>query len=315
MEQALSHFLRNVSFRQLQVFDSIIRTGSFTAAAGELFLTQPTVSAQMKKLEDGVGVRLFDHVGRNIQLTEHGHALKELCWRIFHAVDNFETELHREDDQQTGEINIAGGITSEFFFPLILGIYWRRYPNIKARLTITETDHLHKRIEQRQDDLWLVGNLPVRDDLISETFIPDPLILVCHPEHSLASVHGLTPDDLSGENIVVREEGAACRKALEQFLEQHGLPLRPKLVFNSNEAIRQCVLNGLGIALLSRLEVARDLALGRLKHLRVEGLSLSKNWNLVYPRNKPLSRAADLFRHIALTEGRLVLLSMLAGDN
>lgn len=313
MDLSHSHFLRNVSFRQLQVFDSITRTGSFTAAAGELFLTQPTVSAQMKKLEEGLGTELFEHVGRNIRLTEQGRALQELCSQIFHAVDNFEADLARRNSGQQGEISLAGGLTSEYFFPLLLGVFCRRYPGIKVALNITERTHILERIKRRQDDLWLISYPPQDPDLSSEALLVDQLVLVCHPQHRFADWKELSFMDLRQENFLMREEGAGSRLTLQQFLDQHHWSLRSQIALNSNEAIKQGVINGLGIALLSRYEIRQELQDGRLVQLPVMGMPLEETWYLTWHRRKPLSIAGDLFLQSALGEGRLILDTALKG--
>lgn len=312
MDISTSRFLRSVSFRQLQVFESIARTGSFTAAARELYLTQPTVSQQMKKLEEGIGVTLFDQVGRKVYLTEEGKALLESCQGIFQSIDEFE-ETVKHAAPESGDLSLSGVTTTEYFFPLLLSIFCRRYPMVNIRVTINDRDSILNRIQDNKDDLYLLSQLPDIENLHSKPFMSNPLVIVCHPAHHLAKKKGITFEQLLDEDILLREENSDTCIALQNYLNERDYQIKTRMRFNSNEAIKQGVVNNLGIALLSRYVVQEELHDDRLTILDVKGFPLQENWCLVHYEKRHLSPIVQLFKEFALGEGRNLISSVIPG--
>lgn len=314
MDKSTSRFLRSVSFRQLQVFESIARTGSFTAAARELYLTQPTVSQQMKKLEEGIGVTLFDQVGRKVYLTEEGRALLESCQGIFQTIEEFE-ETVKSTTAEAGELSLSGVTTTEYFFPLLLNLFCHRYPMINVRVTINERDSILNRIHENMDDLYLLSQIPEIENLYSEPFMNNPLVIVCNPAHHLAEKNVLSFDQLLDEDFLLREENSGTCKALQNYLDEHNYQIKTRMRFNSNEAIKQGVINNLGIALLSKYVVQEELNDGRLMILGVKGFPLQENWFLVHHAKKNLSPIANLFKEFIIKEGRGLISSIIPVTN
>jgi DNA-binding transcriptional LysR family regulator len=315
MDKSHSRFLRAVSFRQLQVFESIARSGSFTAAARELYLTQPTVSAQMKKLEEGVGASLFEQVGRKIFLTKAGKSLLETSQRIFTTVDEFESELNSNATVDHGELSLSGVTTTEFFFPMLLGVFCRQYPMINVTLTICERDTLMERITNNRDDLYLMGQPPKQDNIEAEFFITNPLALICRPDHTLAGAVQIPFLNLHKENFLLREPGSGTRIALQRFLNEQDIEIQARMELNSNEAIKQAVMSGLGIALLSKFSVANELRDGSLTILDVQDFPLQENWFLVSYRKRTLSPVAELFKKFVMREGKALLTATMPDSN
>lgn len=309
MDTSTSRFLRSVSFRQLQVFESIARTGSFTSAARELYLTQPTVSQQMKKLEEGIGVTLFDQVGRKIYLTEAGKALLESCREIFHSIAGFEDTVIKSTDLESGELSLSGVTTTEYFIPLLLSIFCRRYPMVNVRLTISDRDSVFERVHGNKDDLYLVSQLPDIDNLCSESFMNNPLVIVCNPDHPLANERSILFEQLLNEDILLREENSGTCIALQNYLNDKHFKIKARMRFNSNEAIRQGVINSLGIALLSMYVVQDDVKEGRLVVLDVKDFPLKESWNFIHHDKKHFSPIVKLFKEFVLGEGRNLIAS------
>jgi DNA-binding transcriptional LysR family regulator len=312
MAHTYSRFLRSVSFRQLQVFERIALTSSFTEAAKELFLTQPTVSMQVKKLEATIGVALFDQVGRKVFLTPAGEALLETSQKLFELIDSLENKVAAMQDIESGALALAGTTTTEYFIPMLLGIFHQRYPKVHVGLTITDRLSLSRRLAQNMDDLYLMGQLPDQEDVYIDPFVTNPLVVVAHPHHPLAKAKKIPSKKLCEHNFLMREPGSETRVALKRYLDQHGIQLTTKLELNSNEAIKQAVIGGMGLAVLSLYAVAVDAELKRLVILDVEGFPLQESWYLVYPKQKELSPVTQAFLAFVRDEGIKILTQSLS---
>ncbi|MCP5441135.1 MAG: LysR family transcriptional regulator, partial [Chromatiaceae bacterium] len=154
------YLIRHATLRQLQLFEAIVRLGSFTRAAEELFLTQPTVSMQIKKLADSMGLPLFEHVGRNVSPTEAGLELYESCRRIFETLANLEMKLADLKGIKRGRLRLGVITTAKYFAPEILGEFCQQYPGIEVALKVSNRDRIIERINANEDDLYIMGQAP-----------------------------------------------------------------------------------------------------------------------------------------------------------
>ncbi len=313
MAHSYSRFLRSVTSRQLQVFERIAQSASYTEAAKELFLTQPTVSLQMKKLEETIGTALFDQVGRKVFLTPAGDALLDASQKLFDVIDSFENKVSALQQVENGALALAGTTTTEYFIPLILGIFHQRYPKVHVGLTITDRLSVSRRLAQNMDDLYMMGQLPEQDNVQVDPFVTNPLVVVAHPKHPLAKAKKIPCEKLCAENFLMREPGSETRLALKRYLDQHSLELTTKMELNSNEAIKQAVIGGMGLAVLSRYAVADDAELKRLVILDVVDFPLLENWYLVYSKQKELSPVSQAFLEFVRDEGIKILTESLSG--
>ena len=243
--------MRQVSFRQLQVFESVARNGSFTAAANELYLTQPTVSTQIKKLEEAIDNPLFEQVGRKIYLTETGQQLLGTCRNIFSNLNDFQTQRTLQAGLKGAELKISAVTTTEYFTPLLISSFYKRYPKVKFALRIVDREELVYRMKKNKDDLYLIDQLPRSLELVSTPFLDNPLVVVAPAEHPLANTGSIPIETLASEHFILRETGSGTRIALNNFLEKKGINLKTNLELSSNEAIKQAVIGGLGLSVLS----------------------------------------------------------------
>jgi len=157
----LGQFLiRYASLRQIQVFESVARNLSFTRAAEELHLTQPTVSGQVKSLADAIGLPLYEQLGRNIFLTEVGEAVVISCREIINSLSNLEIKLDDFRGMKRGRLRVAVVSTAKYFIPLALGEFCKKYPDIELSLHVGNRDSLLKRLNQNLDDIYILGQIP-----------------------------------------------------------------------------------------------------------------------------------------------------------
>lgn len=303
--------MKNATFRQLQVFESIARTGSFTAAANELHLTQPTISVQIKKLTDVVGMPLFEVMGKKVYITAIGKQLLETCHGIFDQLRNFEMALADVRGVKEGSLKLSGVTTVEYFAPRILGSFCQKYPGINVSLEVTNRSKVLERLKENLDDLYICGPVTEELDVEANLFLNNPLVILAPPNHPLVGRKNIPIEELENEQFLMRESGCGTYLALDKILGERGMFFRSSMELGSNEAIKQGVMSGLGISLLSLYALTHELQTGELALLDVEGFPFLDQWNIVYPKGKKLSIVAQAFYNYLLEEGRAITKSHL----
>jgi len=287
--------MRHSTLRQLEVFEAIARLGSFTRAAEELFLTQPTVSMQMKKLGDTVGLPLFEQVGKKIYLTDAGRELHKTCRGIFDHFANFEMTVADLKGLKRGKLRLAVVTTAKYFAPRLLGPFCDMYPGIEVSLKVSNRERVLERLAENQDDLYILGQPPEELDAVAEPFLENPLVVLAPAGHPLAGVARIPLKRIAAEPFLVREPGSGTRIAVERLFAEHDLQLNVRMELGSNEAIKQAIVGGLGVSVLSRHTLALDAPMGQLTILDVEGFPIERNWYVVYPAGKQPSVVARTF--------------------
>jgi len=283
------------SFRQFEVFEAIARRGSFTRAAEELFITQPTVSMQIKKLTDTVGMSLFEQIGKRIYLTEAGEALLLTCREIFDALSNFETQISDLKGLRQGKLRLAVVSTAKYFAPRLLGSFCKLYPGIDVSLKVSNREGLLERISENRDDLYILGQPPDGLDVDYEAFLDNHLVVLAPGNHPLAGKRNIPFARLEKEPFIMREQGSGTRIAIERLFKEHGLKLNTRIELGSSEAVKQTILAGLGISVLSLHTVAQKAAMDQLTILDVEHFPIKRKWYVVYLANKKPSIIARTF--------------------
>lgn len=304
----LAHrILRNASFRQLQVFESAARLGNFTAASRELHITQPTVSMQMKKLEEALNTRLFEQVGRHIHLTFEGRAFLATCGEIFTSVKHFETLVSNRIETVTGALTFAGVTTTEYFAPVLLAVFMRLYPQVKISLSILDRESIFQRLQNNLDDLYFIDQVPTTFEVEAIPFIKNPLVIVASADHPLARRKQLSMETVKKENFLLRETTSGTRIALKRFLDAQSITLNVTMELSSNEAIKRAVASNMGLSVLSKYCVARECERGELVELAVKGFPLMDRWFIVYPKDRHMPPAAGAFLRFLVEEGAGVI--------
>lgn len=287
--------MRHSTLRQLEVFEAIARHGSFTRAAEEMFLTQPTVSMQMKKLTDAVGLPLFEQIGKKIYLTDAGRELHRTCRVIFEHFSHFEMAVADMKGLKQGTIKLAVVTTAKYFSPKLFGPFCQQHPGIQIALKVSNRERVLARMADNQDDLYILGQPPADIDAIAEPFLENPLVVMAPLDHPLAGKKRIPLAALADEPFLVREPGSGTRAALERlFAEKHFTP-KVRMELGSNEVIKQAIVGGLGISVLSRHTLTLDPQTEQLAILDVEGFPIVRHWYVAYPRGKRLSVVAQAF--------------------
>jgi len=282
--------IRHLSVRLLQVYVEVVRSGTMSAAARTLHLTQPTVSLQIKKLNDLVGEPLLESKGGELQPTHIGMELYRAAIDVITRLDDFGDMLEEARSGQTGHFSIGIVTTAKYVVPRILGAFARLYPQVQITLNIGNREHVLNRFKKREDDLYLFSHPPSGEDVQATRIIKNPLQLIAAPDHWAVKASKLKFADLKRERFLIREPGSATRMMFEAWLSNHGHVLDNVMQIESNEAIRLSVASGLGLSVISE----HTLQEGREQYalLQVAGFPLKSNWYLVQHKGRRLPHAA-----------------------
>ncbi len=295
------HLIRRTTLRQLQVFETIVRLGSFTRAAEELFLTQPTVSMQIKKLADVIGLPLFEHVGRTIEPTEAGNELYKACRGVFEILSNLEMKISDLKGMKRGRLRLGAITTAKYFAPEVLGEFSALYPGIDVALKVTNRQSIIERMRNNEDDLYVMGQAP-SNELEVEAFpiAPNPLVVMAPRNHPLVGQKNIPLKRIVEERFILREPGSGIRDATLRAFS--ALDLRPniRMELGSNEAIKHAIVGGLGISVLSLHTLTLEGTNGPVAILDVQGFPILRQWYLVFPKGKELSLVADAFKEFSM---------------
>ena len=292
----------NLTFRQLRLFLALADTGSVSAAARAMHVTQPTASMQLKEITQAVGMPVYEVIHRRVHLTEAGRELARTARAIAGEWEVLQQKFDAMRGLTRGRLKVALVSTAKYFVPRLLGTFCALHPEIEISLEVLNRDGVVARLRDNLDDLYIMSTPPTDIDLEDTVFMPNPLVLVAQPSHPLARRRQLPIDELAGERFILRERGSGTRMAAEQLFRQQKFRPRLRMELGSNEAIRQAVAGGLGVAVLSRH--ALDDGRHGVAVLNVDGFPLHSQWHVVHPKGKRLSPIAAVFREHLLRASR-----------
>lgn len=294
----------NITFRQLRLFLALADSGSVTAAARALHVTQPTASMQLREITASVGLPLYEVVARKVHLTDAGRQLARTARAIVDEWENFGQGVNAMRGLTRGRLRVAVVSTAEYFVPRLLGSFCEKHPGIDISLEVLNRDGVVRRLRDNLDDLYVMSLPPQDIDLEDQAFLANPLVLIAPRDHALAGRRRVPLEAFTDERFLLRERGSGTRLATDRFLAGRDFVPRLRLELGSNEAIKEAVAGHLGVAIISRhalkpAELAKELCV-----LPVAGLPIRSQWHVVHPRAKQLSPIARVFHAHLLRESQ-----------
>lgn len=302
--QTIRRYLRHGTLPQLRLFEASARLSSFTRAAQELHMSQPAASAQIRKLTETVGVGLFEQVGKRIYLTEAGRQLLEGCREVFEAFEGLEERLAGMRSLETGRLRFAVSTTGMSFAPRLVGAFVDVHPGVQPSIQACNRQQLVERLAGNQDDLYLFADPPELESVVAQELLPNPLVVLARDDHPLAGAHAVSLERLAREPFLVREEGSGTRRLMLRLFHARGLSPRVRMELGSNEAIKEAILAGLGVAIISRYTFGLDPESARYRCLDIEGFPIENHWYLAYPAGKRPTPTVHAFLDFARAEAR-----------
>ena len=288
-----------MDLHKLAVFCRLIEVKSFTRTAEAMRLSQPTVSEHIRHLEELLGEKLVDRLGRSVEPTPVGRLLYRRARKLLRAHQEMIQAVQEYSGRISGRVLIGSGtIPGTYLLPDLISRFRARYPETRATLLISSSHAIAHRVQASELDLGLVGARWNDSALDWQRLFSDQLILVVPPGHGWAAQTRIHCRDLAGQPFVFREHGSGTRRVVAQYLRGQGLheeDLDEVAEIGSTAAVKEAVASGIGISILSRRAVNDDIARGRLHGVEIAGMDLERPFYLITRKNKQLPPVARAF--------------------
>jgi len=296
----------NITFRQLRLFLALADTGSVTGAARATHVTQPTASMQLREVADSVGLPLYEVIARRVHLTDAGRELAQTARSIAGEWESFGQKMDGMKGLTRGKLRVAVVSTAKYFVPRLLGTFCARHPAIDISLEVLNRDGVVDRLRENRDDLYVMSMPPADIDLEDQVFMPNPLVVIAANSHPLARRANIDLRDLRDSRFILREPGSGTRMAVDAHFKSLKFAPHLRLELGSNEAIREAVAGGLGIAVLSSHALAGRPRGHGVCTLDVRGFPIHSSWHVVHRKGKQLSPIAQVFQAHLLAHAKPV---------
>ncbi|MBW0158309.1 LysR family transcriptional regulator [Sedimentimonas flavescens] len=283
-----------IKLSQLRALVAVVSDGSITGAAERLNLTAPAIHTQLKLLEDTVGTALLNRTrGQAMTLTEAGQVLFDAAARIEGELTRALRDIVAVQEGHEGRVHLGVVSTGKYFAPGIVAAMRKCCPGIDVRLSIGNRQEIIHALDTRTLHLAIMGRPPRTPSVIAERLGNHPHVIIAAPDHPLAGIGEVPDAALLRETFIMREEGSGTRILANRYLDRIGSGQGyGSIVMDSNETIKQAVIAGLGIALISEHTVIEELRSRRLVRLPAKGLPLIREWYILHTSDTPLTPAA-----------------------
>lgn len=299
-----------MEIRKLEVFCKVVELKSFTRAAAAVMLSQPTVSEHIRSLEDELGQKLVDRLGRQVEPTPVGRLLYKYGVKILRLQQEALQAVEQYGGKLVGRIMIGSGtIPGTYILPGMIGKFRKKHPSIKATLKITSSHRIVEDVLNGELEIAVVGARWSEKGLDYNEIFSDSLAVVASVDHPLAGRKEISLAELAEEPFIFREMGSGTRRVVEQIFEDHGLKtsaLSEVAEIGSTAAVLEAVREGLGISILSTKSVERDIKAGVLVTIPIKGVKMERPFYMIRRKNRELSPAASVFwgflRQVAIAD-------------
>lgn len=249
----------------LKIFNKVVEEKSFSKAAEDLFLSQPGVSLSVRNLESEFGTKLIYRSSKHVELTPAGEIFYEKSCQIINLYMQAKEEINEMQSVVSGSLRIGASYTiGEYILPEVVSQTATKYPNLNVSVTISNTEEITQGLSQNRLDIALVEGRISNSDFIVQQFMKDEMVLIAPPEHPLTMANEVTMKDLDDQIWILREAGSGTREFSDHFLKTLNLNMKHSYLFSSNKGVKAAVVSGLGIALVSRIIIERELASGEI---------------------------------------------------
>lgn len=295
-----------MDLRHLVTFLAVVDRESFSAAADELGISQPAVSAQIRSLEERLGQRLLDRTGRRVTLTEAGGVLESHARRLVAMEAELEREMGEVGERIAGRLTLGSSTgPGEVLLPRLLGAFRAAHRGVEVSLVVHDTQTVCDRVLDGDLELGIVGAARPQRGLEFAPFLRDELVVIVPPGHALAARGAIGIEDLAGIPLLMQQRGSGVRAVLEEAFRLAGIraqDLQVEMELGLQQSVKAAVLGGLGVTVISRLTVAQEVADGRLVALAITGHELARDFSVVRASGRTPTRLTVAFVEFARAE-------------
>ena len=282
----------NYTLHQLRIFIKVCEYQSITKASEAMYLTQPAISIQLKKLQDEFEIPLTEVIGRQLYVTEFGEKIRGLSQNILDKVEQIEVATDQYKGLISGQIKIASASTGKYVIPYFLTGFMRKYPGVNITVDVTNKTQVVENLQENSVDFAMVSVIPQNLNLACIPLINNELFLVAAEDYP-GLPKKMTPEKLSAHTLIFREAGSATLSTMKTFLSKNQVRVKRSMQLVSNEAVKQAVRAGLGLSVMPLIGIRSELLLNNLKIIPIKGLPIVTQWNLAYSSGKKLSLASQ----------------------
>ena len=295
------------------MFVTAADSGAFARAAEILHVSPAAVSFQIKQVEEASGFALFERIGRHVTLTEAGAALLVYARQVQQSLHDADRALTALRGVVGGRLALGAVSTAKYIVPHVLARFQRDHPGVTINLRFGNRQQIADALERGEIELAVMGQPAETADVRATPFAAHPSVIIAAPDHPLAAAPSLRVADIAGERLITREDGSGTRKLMEQACREAGVSPQIGMTTDSNETIKQAVMAGMGIAVISRHTIGLELALQLMRTLPVEGFPVMRSWFVVRRRSMPMMPAHACLQDYLRANGQAVIDSLEAG--
>lgn len=277
-----------MTLRHLKIFVAVADCGSMSAAANKLYISQPTVSQAIAEIEKNYNIRLFERLSQKLFITDDGIRLLSYAR---HIIDSFESmELAMQNAGENSHLRIGCSVSvGTYLLNELLDDAEKRLNDCKVSVIIDNTSSIESLLLNNEIDVGIVEGIIANEDITMTPVCNDELVLICGKNHRLAQKMNIKFSDLEGENFISREKGSADRNQLEKIFEERKIKLNRYWSSTNTEAIKNAVIHGRGVAILSNMLIINECKNGDMVILNIEGMRVERTIHLIHHKNKYIS--------------------------
>lgn len=280
-----------MNLNQLKIFYLAAKKGSLSAAAESLYITQPAVTKGIQRLQEHYEIKLFNRFGKKMALTDAGEVLYGIAESIFEMENQAEESLRDFQQRKRGFIRILSSESfGSYYLPFIINRFIRQNPKIRISMELLPTDQIVEKTASLANDLGFISYPVPHKKLISREVLEDSYQIIVPANHPLAAKAVIEPEDLAGQSLIVHEKGSAPRRSTEEYIRRHNISITIPMEHSNNEAIKTAVEEGLGIAVITRRVVSKELAMGTLRAIPLSDPAMTRKFYLIHHKDKYISR-------------------------
>jgi DNA-binding transcriptional LysR family regulator len=286
--------MRHLTLKQLETVHAVAEAGTIVLASERLDVTPAALTSRIKLLEEAAGIALFDRAGGRLRLTPAGEEVVNAARRVDLVLNELDNTLSAIRGMRAGRIAVGVVSTAKYFAPRLIAAFARQNPGIEVTISVGNRAEMVEQLRDYGIDIVFMGRPPTDFPIESETFGAHPQVVIAAPDHPLAQRRSIEKSELTNENFIVREEGSGTRSVFEYFFSDV-VVRQPKISIEigSNETIKQAVIAGLGIALISAHTIEAEVESRRLAVLDIKGLPIMRQWFIVRRADRPFSPISE----------------------
>jgi DNA-binding transcriptional LysR family regulator len=281
-----------MNLNQLKIFYLAAKNGSLSAAAESLYITQPAVTKGIQRLQEHYEIKLFNRFGKKMALTDAGEVLYGIAESIFEMENRAEESLRDFQQRKRGFIRILSSESfGAYYLPFILDRFSRVNPRVRVSMEILPTELIVERTATLANDIGFISYPVPHKKLVAREILEDSYLVIVPTGHPFASKSFIEPGDLAGHSLIVHEKGSAPRQSIEEYLQRHNVSVTIPLELSNNEAVKTAVEEGLGVAVITRRVVSKEIGIGSLTAIPLSDPAMTRKFYLIHHKDKYISRS------------------------